>query len=209
MGTRRRLALLALAVAIAVLVIAVPAQATTVKSGSSQLTVGPAYTAELAAKGVDVAPVSPATMTVKFNSKGNEYFWLRVPMKTGGTWNASTGKGTFYHSGSIRLVDPSGTPDNVFRAEGIQIIASGKNSYAMSVNYAAAATLGVSTTYDRVTFATSTHATKITHSGKSYRINGLQFKLTAAGEAAVFSVIGIHLDTTKVIFSTNILPVLK
>ena len=48
MGTRRRLALLALAVAIAVLVMAVPAQAATVKSGSSQMTIGPAYVTELA-----------------------------------------------------------------------------------------------------------------------------------------------------------------
>jgi hypothetical protein len=214
MGTRSRWALVALAVVIAVLVIAVPAQAATVAAGSSQLTVGPVYVAELAAKGVDVAPVSPATMVVKFDTKGNEYFWLRVPMiqKSGSntsTYTPSTFKGTFYHSGSIRLVDPSGVPDHVFRAEGIRIIASGPNAYAMSVSYAEAPTLGVGTTYKRITLATSTHQTKIAHSGKAYKINGLQFKLTTAGEAAVFGVLGIHLDTTKVIFSTNLLPILK
>ena len=60
----------------------------------------------------------------------------------------------------------------------------------------------------RVTLATSTHAAKVTHSGKSYKINGVQFKLTTAGEAAIFGVIGVHLDTTKVIFDTDLLPVL-
>ena len=59
--------------------------------------------------------------------------------------------------------------------------------------------------------ATSTHAPKITHSGKSYKIDGVQFKLTDAGVAAINSVLGatVNLDKTKVIFNTDLLPVLK
>jgi hypothetical protein len=216
MGSRSRYALLALAILVAMLVIAVPASAATVAAGSSQMTVSPAYVTELAAKGVDVATVSPATMKIKFNATGNEYLWVRVPMtmKAGtktSTYNPATFKGTFYHRGSIRIVDPSAAPTHeIFRAEGIRIYATGKDAYSMSVSYPEAATnVGVGTTYDRVTLATSTHATKITHNGKSYRINGVQFTLTAEGEAAIFSVIGVHLDTAKVIFNTDLLPVLK
>ena len=48
-------------------------------------------------------------MKVKFNAKDQMYSWFRVPMKKSGgktsTWSPSTGKGTFYHSGSIRFVE--------------------------------------------------------------------------------------------------------
>jgi hypothetical protein len=216
MGSRSRIALLALAVVIAVLVVAVPAQAGAVKTGSAQMTVGPQYATELAAKGVDIAAVSPATLKIKFSKAGNEFFWLRVPMvaKSGGkasTYSPSTGKGIFYHSGSIRIVDPSGVPTHeIFRAEGIRIIALAKNSYQMSVSYPEAAVSGaVGTTYKRITLAVSTSAPKVTHSGTAYRINGVQFKLTKEGDEAIFSVIGVHLDTSKVIFDTNLLPVLR
>jgi hypothetical protein len=37
----------------------------------------------------------------------------------------------------------------------------------------------------------------------------VQFKLTKEGDEAIFSVIGVHLDTSKVIFDTNLLPVLQ
>ena len=57
--------------------------------------------------------------------------------------------------------------------------------------------------------ATSTHAPKITHSGKAYKIDGVQFKLTDAGVAAIYSVLGVNLDKTKVIFDTDLLPVLQ
>jgi hypothetical protein len=137
-----------------------------------------------------------------------------MTMKSGGNtsvWSPKSFAGTFYHSGSIRIVDPSGAPNHeIFRAEGIRIIASGRNNHTMSVTYPAIA--GVPTTgtqYPRVDLATSTHGTKITHNGKAYKIDGVQFKLTAAGEAAVFGVIGVHLDTTKVVFDTDLLPVLQ
>ena len=46
MGTRSRFALIALAVLVAVLLVAVPAQAGTVKSGSTHLTMGAKYVTE-------------------------------------------------------------------------------------------------------------------------------------------------------------------
>jgi hypothetical protein len=210
MGTRRRLALLALAVAIAVLVIAVPAQAATVASGSSQMTISPALTHTLTTMHITSAPVSPATQVTKWNKAGAMYWWLRVPMKSGGTWNPSTGVGTFMHGGSLRLVETSTSPQKVFRAEGIQIIATNKNTYSLSVTYPSAAFVNLpAANYQRVTLATSTHAPKITNSGKSYKIVGVQFKLTAAGEAAIYGVIGVHLPTDVIFFNTDILPVLK
>jgi hypothetical protein len=206
-----RLTLLALAVLLVVLVLAVPAQAGTVKKGSSQMTIGAAYVTELAKLNVTPGPVAPATMKVKFTSKDQMYYWFRVPMvKTSGkytsNWSPSTGKGTFYHSGSIRFVEASATAHKIFRAEGIRIIANSKTSYTMSVSYKP-----VSGPYLRVSLATSTHAPKITHSGKSYKIDGVQFILTKEGHDAIESVLGAgeSFDVTKVIFATDLLPVLQ
>ena len=206
-----RLALLALAVLLVVLVLAVPAQAATVKKGSSQMTIGAAYVTELAKLNVTPGPVAPVTMKVKFTSKDQMYYWFRVPMvkKSGNntsTWSPTTGKGTFYHSGSIRFVEASATAHKIFRAEGIRIIANSKTSYTMSVSYKP-----TSGPYLRVSLATSTHVPKITHSGKSYKIDGVQFKLTQAGHDAIESVLGAgeSFDMTKVIFATDLLPVLQ
>jgi hypothetical protein len=201
--------LLALAVVLAVLVVAVPAQAATVKSGSSQMTIGPTYVTELTKLHVTPAAVSPATMKTKFNSKDQMYYWVRVPMvKTSGgqtsTWSPSSGRGTFYHSGSIRFIEASGSTHKVFRAEGIRIIANSKTSYTMSVSYKTTAG-----PYARVDLAASTHAPKITHSGKSYKIDGVQFYLTDAGVSAIYSLLGETFDKSRMIFDADLLPVLK
>ena len=66
-------------------------------------------------------------------------------------------------------MEASATAHKIFRAEGIRIIANSKTSYTMSVSYKP-----VSGPYQRVNLATSTHAPKITHSGKSYKIDGVQ-----------------------------------
>jgi hypothetical protein len=211
MGTRRRLALLALAVAIAVLVIAVPAQAASVSSGSAQMTVGPSLTHTLLGLHLTVEPVAPVTEVTKWDSKGQMYWWFRAPMKSGGTYNPSTGVGTFYHNGSIRIVNDATVPQKVFRAEGIQIVASSKTSYTLSANYPTAAFVNLpGTNYKRVDLATSTSVPKITHSGSTYRINGVKFKLTAAGLAAIQSVIGpVAIPSNVVFFDTNLLPVVQ
>lgn len=210
MGTRKRLALLALAVAMAVLVIAVPAQAATVTKGSSNMTVSPSLTHTLVGSHVTVTSVAPLTQVTKWNKSGQMFWWMRAPMKTGGTWNPTTGAGTFFHNGSIRIVETNTSPQKVFRAEGLRIIATNKSTYALSVTYPTAAFVNLpATNYARVNLATSTHAPKITNSGKSYKIDGVQFKLTAEGEAAIYSVIGVHLPTNVIFFDTDILPVLK
>jgi hypothetical protein len=213
MRTRSRFTLTALAVVIAVVVVAVPAQAATVKSGSSQLTMGANFVTSIVSQHITMAPVAPVTMTTRWNSKDNMYYWFRAPMlKTSGgkasTWSPSTGKGIFYHRGSIRFVEASATVHRIFRAEGIRIIATSKTSYTMSVSYKTTAPDGH---YERVNFATSTHATKITHRGKKYKITGVQFYVTADGVAAVESVLGAGevLDTTLMIFNTDLLPVLQ
>jgi hypothetical protein len=203
--------LLALAVVIAVLVVAVPAQAAKVAKGSSNMTVGPALTHTLNTEHVALSPVAPVTMVTKWNkTSGQMYLWFRAPMKSGGTWNATTGVGTFFHSGSIRIVNTSSSPQKVFRAEGIRIIATNKNTYALSVTYPVAAFMNLpAASYTRVTLATSTHAPKITRSGKSYKIDGVQFTLTAAGATAIENTIGVKMPTDVVFFDTNILPVLR
>ena len=108
------------------------------------------------------------------------------------------------HTGSLRFVEASATTHKIFRAEGIRIIATGKNTYDMSVSYKTTAG-----PYSRVTLAHSTHAPKITHSGKAYKIDGVQFKLTQAGHDAILAVIGETLDRTTIIFDADLLPVLK
>jgi hypothetical protein len=212
MGSRRRLALLALAVCIAVLVVAVPAQAAKVAKGSSNMTISPTLTHSLVTSHITVEPVAPATEVTKWNKSGQMYWWFRVPMKSGGSWNPTTGVGTFFHSGSIRIVETSTSPQKVFRAEGMRIIATNKSTYALSVTYPATTSAVEQlpgTSYTRVTLATSTHAPKITRSGKSYKIDGVQFKLTTEGEAAIFSIIGVHTPKDVIFFDTDILPVLK
>jgi hypothetical protein len=203
--------LLALAVAITVLVIAVPAQAATVAKGSSNMTVGPALTHTLNTDHVALSPVSPATMVTKWQkSTGHMYLWFRAPMKSGGSWNPKTGVGTFFHSGSIRIANTSTAPQKVFRAEGIRIIATDKNTYAMSVTYPTAAFMNLpAANYARVTLATSTHAPKITNSGKAYKIDGVQFKLTPEGITAIENTIGVRLPGDVIFFDTDLLPVLK
>ncbi len=203
MGTRSRLALAGLAVLLAVLVMAVPAQAAGVQKGSTHITVGAAYVTELGAKHVTLAAFAPATQKALWNKSGNMYWWFRVPMKSGGTYAPKSGKGTFMHRGSIRFVEASETGHKIFRAEGIRILALSKTKYQMSVAYKTLAG-----PYLRVALAESTHAPKITHKGKAYKIDGLQFKLTQAGHDAILSVIGESLDMTKVIFSTDLLPIL-
>jgi hypothetical protein len=194
------------ALVVLMLAIAVPAQAAPikVKSGSSQMTVSAGYVTGLQAKHVTVAAVSPVTEMTKWTSTGNMYWWFRVPMKSGGTYTPSSGKGEFLHSGSLSFVEASASPHKVFRAEGIHILALSKTSYQLSVNYEVSP--GV---YNRVTLATSANTPKITHSGKAYKIDGVQFKLTQAGHDAINATIGESLDMTKVIFSTDILPVLN
>jgi hypothetical protein len=211
MGTRSRFALVALAVLIAVLLVAVPAQAGTVKSGSTHLTMGAKYVTELAKLNIHPAPVAPATMKTKWNKSGNLYYWFSVPMvkKSGAlvsSWSPTTGKGVFYHSGSIRLVEASATAHKIFRAEGIRIIATSKTNYTMSVSYKTNAG-----PYARVNFATSTHKTSIKKNGKRYTIGGVQFYVTPEGQAAVESVLGAgeKLDMTKMIFDVDLLPVLQ
>jgi hypothetical protein len=211
MATRRRLALLALAVAIAVLVIAVPAQAASVNSGSAQMTIGPSLTHTLLGLHLTVEPVSPATEVTKWDSKGQMFWWFRAPMKSGGSYNPSTGVGTFFHNGSIRIVNDATVPQKVFRAEGIQIIAASKTSYSLSANYPTGAFVNLpGTNYKRVVLATSTSVPKITHNGSAYRINGVKFKLTPAGLSAIQSVIGtVAIPTNVVFFDTNLLPVVQ
>jgi hypothetical protein len=213
MGIRRRLALLALAVCIAVLVVAVPAQAATVAKGSSNMTIGPTLTHSLVNSHITVEPVAPATEITKWNKAGQMFWWFRVPMKSGGNWNPATGAGTFFHSGSIRIVETSTSPQKIFRAEGIRIIATNKNTYTLSVTYPAGSSYLTddltSATYPRVDLATSTHAPKITHNGKAYKIDGVQFKLTQAGIDAIDAAIGVKMSKDVIFFDTDLLPVLK
>jgi hypothetical protein len=209
------MALVVLAALVAVLVIAVPAQAGKVKKGSSNMVVSAKYTTEILSKQVMASAVAPMTQKVKYTKAGNMYLWFRAPMvaKTGAaysTYSPSTGEGVFYHRGSIRIVEGSVTPHKIFRAEGIRILALGKDHYQMSVTYNTAGTLkNASGSYVRVTLAESTHAAKITHKGKSYRIDGVQFKLTKAGHDAILATIGESLDMHKIIFDTDLLPILK
>ena len=210
MGSRSRFALLFVAAVVVVMAFAVPALASTVKSGSSNMTVSPAVTHTLVGARISIEPVAPVTEVTKWNKAGAMYWWFRLPMKSGGTWNATTGAGKFYHDGSLRFVNTSTSPQKVFRAEGVQIIATSTNSYSLSVTYPTAAYVNLpGTNYARVTLATSTHAPAITHSGKSYKIDGVQFKLTTAGRDAINSVIGVVLPTNVILFDTNILPVLQ
>ena len=104
MGTRSRFALVALAVVIAVLVIAVPAQASTVAKGSSNMTISPAVTHALVGQHITVEPIAPATRSHQVEQVRPDVLVVpRSDEEPAAAYNATTGVGKFLHSGFAAL----------------------------------------------------------------------------------------------------------
>lgn len=200
------IAMMVFALLIVMLVAAVPAQAakSKVKSGSSQMLVDQAMVTELQGKHTSIHAIAPMTYKPLSTRSGMLRWWFRAPMVTGGSYNYVTKTGMFYHHGSMRWIEASGATHYQFQIEGIRILALGKSSYEMSVTYQK--TAGV---YERITFAQATNTPGFTKNGKAVKIGGIQFKLTADGEAAINAALHETVSKTLVLFDTNMLFNLK
>jgi len=213
MRSRSRSILFVLVAALALFIFAVPAQAASVKvvKGNTQMNMDKNVVKNLVGQNVVVDDISPATLTVNWTSGINWFFNVPIYAGTSGsTYDWSTKTGTFYHSGGIRFANVFVGPQQT-RFQGLRIIATGANSYALS------AAVGTSPA-PRLTVATSTSKPRITKSGKRVSIEGIQFKLTPnttlvpGGAAVLESALGLKVGTVStslVFFDTDLFFTLK
>ncbi len=214
MGSRSRFALVVLAALVAVLVIAVPAMASSyLKKGGSQLLTPSSMVTSLQGKHVSINAIAP--VVYKSRVQKNLSWWFKDPIyakafKNGGatvrtSYDPKTGKGVFYHEGSLVWVEASGATHLKWKWQGLRVVALNKTSYQLVV------TAGNQKPYianDIV--AVSNHSTKITHSGKNYHIDGVQFKLTTAGATQLQTALGeTDLSTSLILFDSDIYFTLK
>jgi len=209
MGSRSRLVIIALAVLVAMLVLAVPAMAASnVKQGDTKMLTPSTMVTHLQAKNVTVNAVAPVTYTAQWKSALSWLFDAKMAMKSGTkytTYNTKTGAGVFYHTGGLLWVESSATAHLPYKWQGMRLVANNKNSYSLVV------TAGNAKPYvanDIV--ATSKHQTKITHSGKKYHIDGIQFYLTAAGAEQLQTALNENaFSTTLMVFDGDIYFTMK
>jgi hypothetical protein len=189
------------ALVVLMLAVAVPAQAasTKVKSGSTQMTVKANVVTHLQSLNVGINAVAPVTYKAQWVGAGLQW-WFRAPMSSDGSvYTYSTKKGTFYHNGSLRWVEASAATHLHSRWQGLRVYANGASSYSLS------AAVGDSPNVQRITVATATNTPKITKNGKAIKIDGVQFKLTAEGQASLLAAIGETISTSVILFDTDLL----
>ena len=202
--------LLALTAVVAALLLAVPAQAASsnMTKGDSELLVPTNMVTELQSKHVTVNALSPVSFRQRWTS-GKLSWWFEVPMamKSGSnysTYNTSTGKGTFYHSGSLVWVDAGQAPHKGLKWQGFRIRATDKSHYYL------VATVGNQAPYvPSITVAESTTAPKITHSGKKYQIDGIKFRLTPTAQSQLTAALGETISTSLVVFDSDLYFTMK
>ena len=120
------------------------------------------------------------------------------------TYNTSTGKGTFYHSGSLVWVDAGQAPHKGLKWQGFRIRATDKSHYYL------VATVGNQAPYvPSITVAESTAAPKITHSGKKYQIDGIKFRLTPTAQSQLTAALGETISTSLVVFDSDLYFTMK
>jgi hypothetical protein len=214
MRSTSRFMLLALAVLVAVLVLAVPAMAASnVAKGDSQLTVPKNMVYLLQTKAMNLVPASQVTYKPVWSSSSKSLTWFYdapiwiKPIKQSGVtyytnYSTKAGTGTFYHNFQWFWVR-AGSPMAGLKWQGIRIQANSKTSYNLI------ATVGNQAPYTTATVATSTAATKITHSGKKYQINGLKFTLTTAAANQIAAATGVAPATNTPLFTGAIFFTMK
>jgi hypothetical protein len=191
---------LVLFVLVALMVAVVPAMAASqkVKTGDTQLTIPKAQVTALTAKSVAIMPLSPVTFSFQWNSGVS--WWFDAPMASGGTFDWNAKKGTFYHDGGLRFANVSN--NKTLRMGGLRVIVNGSKSFSFSAAVGDAPAV-------RAIVMTATNAAKFTKSGKSVKIEGIQFKLTAAGAQAIKNALGVELSTSTLFADTDVLFKLK
>ena len=209
MGSRSRFALLVVAAVIVVMAFAVPAlAASNVVKGDTQLLAPNNMVTELQSKHVTLNAVKPITFEAQWASKALRW-WYDAPMamKSGAkytTYNTKTGQGVFYHSGQLLWVEASVKPHKSLKWQGLRVVALSKTSYQL------VATVGNAAPYvSNVVVAQSTHATKITHSGKRYHVDGVQFRLTTTAATQLHTALGETVSQTLMLFDGDLYFTMK
>jgi hypothetical protein len=209
MKSKGRFVLLALTALMAALVLAVPAlAASNMTKGDSELLVPTSMVTELQSKHVTINAIAPVQFVQRWsNSKLS--WWFKVPMalKSGAsysTYDKSTGKGTFYHSGMLAWVDAGQTAHKGLKWQGLRIVATDKTHYFL------VATVGNKAPYiPNMNVAQSTGSIKITHSGKKYHIDGIKFKLLPTAQTELAQAIGETISTSQLLFDSDIYFTMK
>jgi hypothetical protein len=211
MRSKSRVLLLALAALLVVLALAAPAMAASnVTKGDSQLIVPAAKVSELQGKYTSVIAMNEIAYKPQWSKSLSWWFdmpvWTKVINQAGKSYwtnyNVGTGKGTFYHSGQLVVVNGYGQKG--WKWQGIRIVATSKGNYQL------VATTGNSKPYNaNQIVAGSTAATKITHSGKKYHIAGIKFYLTLQEQAKIAAATGTSILTTTPLFNCEIFFTMK
>ncbi len=161
------------------------AKAQKVVSGDTHLSIPKARVSALTVQ--NVAMVNIAPVSFRFVWENALSWWFNVPMDKGGTFDFAAKKGTFVHKGGIRFVNVAN--NTTLRLTGLRVVVNGPSSIVLS---AAVGNAPVT----RADVMTSTSSPAFSKQGKAVSIDGIQFKLTAAGVLAVQNALGVTLDAT-------------
>jgi hypothetical protein len=204
MGPKSRLLLLTLAAVLVVLAVAVPAMAASnLTKGDTKLIVPSNMVIATQTGHTTINAISPILFSQKWsNGKLTWLFDMPMAMKSGANYtnyNTSTFKGTFYHSGSLIWVDAGQTPVKSLKWQGFRIVATGKTTYSLI------ATVGNTAPYiPSITVGLSNHSTSITHSGKNWHIDGVQFKLQPTAQTQLKNALGETFPVNLIMFDSDI-----
>ena len=163
------------------------AKAQKVVSGATHLSIPRARVTALTVQNVALADITPVSFRFVWTNALS--WWFSVPMAAGGTFDYAATKGTFIHKGGIRFVNVA--TNTTLRLTGLRVVVNGPSSVVLS---AAVGNAPVT----RADVMTSTSSPAVTRQGKTVSIDGIQFKLTAAGVLAVQTALGVTLDATTV-----------
>jgi len=183
------------ALLVVMLAVAAPALAAQAKvaSGNTELTVPKAQVSAVTLKNVAILPVSPVSFRFQWNNAIS--WWFNLPMASGSTFDFTAKKGTFYHDGKLRFVNVL-TNQNVLMG-GLRVVFTNSHTIALSSAVGTAPAT-------RADVFTATNTPKYTKQGKTIKIDGIQFKLTAAGALLIKTALGVDLSTTTLFADTDL-----
>jgi hypothetical protein len=185
------------ALLVVMLAVAAPAMAAAAKvvSGDTQVTIPKAQVTVLTTDNVAILPVSPVSF--RFQWEPGVSWWFNLPMASGSTFDYAARTGTLYHDGKLRFVNVSTATNQNLLMGGLRVIFTSANTITLS------SAVGTAPATRAVVF-TATNTPKYTKQGKTIKVDGIQFKLTAAGALAIKTALGVDLSTTTLFADTDL-----
>jgi hypothetical protein len=177
----------ALALLIVALAVAAPSMAASQKvaSGDTQLTFAKDQVTALTLKNIAVLPIAPVGF--RFQWDNGVKWWFDLPMASGSTFDYTAKKGIFYHDGKLRFVNVNTSPQKSLLMGGLRVIVTNSHTFALSSAVGTAPAT-------RADVFTATNSPLFTRQGKTVKIQGIQFSLTAAGAVALRTALGVDLS---------------